>query len=93
MALSTDERALLILIAKSSGPVVMSDFFHELSPPARGMNEHHPGHEDWILGQIEWHRVSVQLWQQGLVRVVVPANGERGDMVEPTEAGIVALAA
>jgi hypothetical protein len=93
MALSTDERALLMLIAKSPEPVVMSDFFHELSPPAPGMNEHHPGHEEWMLRQIEWHRVSVQLWQQGLVRVVVPANGERGDMVEPTEAGIVALAA
>ncbi|MFF8867821.1 hypothetical protein ACF08B_37915 [Streptomyces sp. NPDC015139] len=93
MALSTDERALLTLIAKFPEPVVMSDFFHELSPPAPGMNEHHPGHEEWLLRQIEWHRASLHLWQQGLVRVVVPANGERGDMVELTEAGIIALAA
>lgn len=91
--MSSVERALLTLIANSPEPVVMSDFFHELSPPAPDMNEHHPGHEEWLLSQIEWHRVSVQLWQQGLVRVVAPANGERGDMVEPTEAGIAALAA
>ncbi|MET9083634.1 hypothetical protein ABZX77_17360 [Streptomyces sp. NPDC004237] len=93
MALSTDERSLLTLITKASEPVVMSDFFHELSPPAPGMNEHHPGHEAWLLRQIEWHSISVGLWQRNLVRVVVPANRERGDMVEPTEAGRAALAA
>ncbi|KUN58851.1 hypothetical protein AQJ46_42005 [Streptomyces canus] len=93
MALSTDERSLLTLITNSPDPVVMSDFFHQLSPPAPGMNEHHPGHEEWLLRQIEWHSVSVELWQRDLVRVVVPANGERGDMVEPTEAGRAALAA
>jgi len=93
MALSTDERALLTLIAESPEPVVMSDFFHELSPAEPGMNEDHPGHEAWLLRQMEWHGVSVALWQQDLVRVAVPANGERGDMVEPTAAGRSALAA
>jgi hypothetical protein len=92
MALSTDERALLTLIAKSPEPVVMSDLFHELSPAEPGMNEHHPGHEAWLLRKTEWNGVSVGLWQQDLVRVVIPANGERGDMVEPTEAGRAALA-
>ncbi|WP_086809977.1 MULTISPECIES: hypothetical protein [Streptomyces] len=93
MVLSTDERSLLTLITKCPEPVVMSDFFHELSPPAPGMNEHHPGHEGWLRRQIEWHSVSVELWQRGLVRIAVPANGERGDMVEPTEVGRAALAA
>ncbi|WP_055534693.1 hypothetical protein [Streptomyces graminilatus] len=92
MALSTDERDLLTLIAKSPEPVVMSDFFHELHPAEAGMNEHHPGHEAWLLRQMEWYGVSVGLSQQDLVRVVIPANGERGDMVEPTEAGRAALA-
>ncbi|MFH8411281.1 hypothetical protein ACH4FX_41930 [Streptomyces sp. NPDC018019] len=93
MSLSTDERALLTLISASPEPVVMSDFFHELSPPAPGMNERHPGHEEWLLRQIEWHRVSVRLWQQNYVRIVAPANGERGDMVKPTEVGLTALTA
>jgi hypothetical protein len=93
MALSTDARALLTLIATSPEAVVMSDFFEDLNPAEPGMNEDHPGHEAWLWRQIDWHRVSVRLWQQDLVRVVAPANGERGDMVEATEAGRAALAA
>jgi hypothetical protein len=92
VALSTDERALLTLIAQSPEPSVMSDFFRELNPAEPGMNEHHPGHEARLLRQLEWYRVSVQLWQNNLVRVVDPSNGERGDLVEPTEEGRAALA-
>ncbi|MEN8655452.1 hypothetical protein ABCR94_33970 [Streptomyces sp. 21So2-11] len=93
MALSTDERSLLTLITKSPEPVGDVRLFPRAESPAPGMNEHHPSHEEWLLRQIEWHSVSVELWQRDLVRVVVPANGERGDMVEPTEAGRAALAA
>ncbi|MER5972693.1 hypothetical protein ABT112_23675 [Streptomyces sp. NPDC002055] len=89
MVLSTDERALLTLITQSPVPVVMSDFFHELSPAEPGRIAGHPA---VLRRQIQWYRVSLQLWQYNLVRIVVPANGERGAMVETTEAGRAALA-
>ncbi|WP_149180489.1 hypothetical protein [Streptomyces sp. TRM49041] len=91
MALSTDERDLLQMIADSPKPVAMSDYFPVLNPAEPGMDENHPGHEAWTERQIAWHGVSLQLWKQNLVRVVVPANGSHGDLVEVTDTGRQAL--
>ncbi|WOI60891.1 hypothetical protein [Streptomyces fradiae] len=56
------------------------------------MDENHPGHEAWTERQMAWYGVSISLWKQGLVRVVVSADGSRGDLVEPTDEGRAALA-
>ncbi|MEV6319197.1 hypothetical protein [Streptomyces sp. NPDC051776] len=93
MALSDDERDLLRLVAQAGKPVWMSDFFPVLNPAEPGMDENHPGHEAWTERQIAWYGVSLSLWKQDLVRVVVPANGSQGDLVEPTAPGRAALAA
>ncbi|MFB8777956.1 hypothetical protein [Streptomyces broussonetiae] len=93
MALSTDERALLQMIADSPKPLVMSDCFPDLNPAEPGMDENHPGHEAWTERQIAWYGVSAQLWKRDLVRVVVPSDGSYGDLVEITDAGRGALRA
>ncbi|ODA69363.1 hypothetical protein APS67_006475 [Streptomyces sp. AVP053U2] len=93
MALSTDERDLLQMIADSPKPLVMSDCFPALNPAEPGMDENHPGHEAWTERQIAWYGVSAQLWKRELVRVVVPADGSHGDLVEITDAGRGALQA
>lgn len=92
MALSNDERDLLKLVAQAGRPVWMSDYFPVLNPAEPGMDENHPGHEAWTERQMAWYGVSISLWKWGLVRVVVPADGSRGDLVEPTDEGRVALA-
>ncbi|RSM93315.1 hypothetical protein DMH25_35490 [Streptomyces sp. WAC 01325] len=83
MPLSTDARALLTLISASLDPVVMSDFFEDLNPAEPGMNEGHPGHEAWLRRKIDWHRVSVKLWEQNLVRVVIPATASAATWWKP----------
>lgn len=91
MSLSNDERDLLKLAAEAGEPVWMSEFFEVLNPAEPGMDENHPGHEAWSERQMAWYGVSLSLWKKGLVRVVHPANGERGDLVEPSDAGHEAL--
>lgn len=93
MPLSNDERDLLQLISESAKPVAMSDCFPVLNPAEPGMDENHPGHEAWTDRQIAWYGVSLQLGKQGLVRVVTPADGSHGDLVEATDAGLQALGA
>ncbi|OKJ92686.1 hypothetical protein AMK26_34565 [Streptomyces sp. CB03234] len=93
MVLSSDERDLLKLVAQAGRPVWMSEYFPVLNPAEPGMDENHPGHEAWTERQMAWYGVSISLWKRGLVRVVVPADGSRGDLVEPTGEGRAALAA
>ncbi|KOU08299.1 hypothetical protein ADK86_04095 [Streptomyces sp. NRRL F-5755] len=93
MVLSNDERELLKLVVQAGRPVWMSEYFPVLNPAEPGMDEIHPGHEAWTERQMAWHGVSISLWKRGLVRVVVPADGSRGDLVEPTGEGRAALAA
>ncbi|MYU17537.1 hypothetical protein GTZ78_44340 [Streptomyces sp. SID8361] len=90
--MSNDERDLLKLVAQAGRPVWMSDYFPVLNPAEPGMDENHPGHEAWTERQMDWYGVSISLRKRGLVRVVVPADGSRGDLVEPTDEGRVALA-
>ncbi|MFD4393775.1 hypothetical protein [Kitasatospora sp. NPDC058478] len=92
MPLSDDEKALLSLVAEATAPVAMSEFFETINPPAPGLNEHHPDHPAWTERQIALYGASVQLWQQGLVRVVTPADGSRPDLVEATDTGHAVLA-
>lgn len=81
------------MIADSPKPVAMSDCFPVLNPAEPGMDENHPSHEAWTERQIAWYGVSLQLWKRELVRVVVPADGSHGDLVEVTDAGREALQA
>ena len=92
MPLSTDERDLLSLVAKSTTSVAMSDFFETINPPAAGLNEDHPEYPAWSERQVVLYGVSVRLWQQGFVRTVIPADGSHPDLVEVTGAGRTALA-
>ncbi|MFC1421286.1 hypothetical protein [Streptacidiphilus cavernicola] len=92
MPLSTHQRDLLSLVAKSTTPVAMSGFFETINPPAPGLNEDHPDHPAWTERQLALYGVSLELWRQGLVRVVTPADGSNPDLVEATSAGLAALA-
>ncbi|MEU6925552.1 hypothetical protein [Streptomyces sp. NPDC046631] len=94
MTLNQDERELLRLIAATGKPVAMSDFFHAMYPPNfdRNVPADDPDREAWVELQMGLYRASVTLWQSDLVRVVHPANGERPDLVELTEAGRAVLA-
>ncbi|MFJ8377229.1 hypothetical protein ACIQ9I_37475 [Streptomyces sp. NPDC094461] len=93
MVLSNDERELLKLVAQAGRPVWMSEYFPVLNPAEPGMDENHPGYEAWTERQMAWYGISISLWKRGLVRVVAPADGSRGDLVEPTGEGRAALAA
>ncbi|GAA4887563.1 hypothetical protein ACFPM3_30500 [Streptomyces coeruleoprunus] len=57
------------------------------------MDENPPFHAAWTERQMAWCGVSLSLWKQGLVGVVVPTDGSRGDQAEPTAEGRAALAA
>ena len=94
MTLSTDERRLLELVAAAPEPVAMSTFFHDLCPPTfpASAPEDDPAREAWAETQMGLYRASLNLWQEGLVEVVHPANGERPDLVTVTDAGRAALA-
>lgn len=94
MTLSQDEYELLRRITEVGKPIAMSDFFHEMYPPnfPPSAPEEDPDRVVWQEHQLGLYGASVKLWQSGLVQVVHPANGERPDLVEPTEAGRSALA-
>ncbi|MDK0525099.1 hypothetical protein [Streptomyces sp. ML-6] len=94
MTLNQDERELLRRIAEADKPVAMSDFFHVMYPPNfdASVGEEHPDRVVWRDHQFDLYGASIKLWQNDLVRVVHPANGERPDLVEVTDAGRAALA-
>ncbi|WP_373685585.1 hypothetical protein [Streptomyces lunaelactis] len=90
--MSNDERELLRLVERSIDPVAMSDLFRTIHPPAPGLDEHHPDYEAWTELQLGLYGASINLHTNGFVRIVSPANGERADLVETTDAGRAALA-
>lgn len=94
MSLSDEERNLLLLITQAGRPVAMSDFFDQSNSHPRP-DIHAPDDDPvrlaWTNGQLALYGASVSLWEKELVRVVYPANGERPDLVEATDAGRDAL--
>ncbi|MFD5065441.1 hypothetical protein [Streptomyces sp. NPDC058394] len=93
MTLSSEELELLRMISETETPVAMSDFFHIIHPPNfdKSVPEDDPDRAAWVELQMGLHRASITLWKNDLVHVVHPANGERPDLVEVTEAGRAAL--
>ena len=93
MALNADERELLRRISEADSPVEPSDYFHSIHPPdfPRSADEDDPRREAWVELQMGLYRAYIRLYELGLVEVVHPANGERGDLVVVTEASRAAL--
>lgn len=94
MDLSRDERELLRLISQAPEPVAMFDLFPQISTaprPELDSPDDDPVRVTWAEEQLALGRASVELWKRELVRVVHPANGERPDLVEATDAGRAAL--
>jgi len=93
MTLSSDEREILQRVAASTVPVQPSDYFHEIHAPdfPTPASDDDPRWEAWAEKQIGLHRAMLRLHDLELIRVVEPANGERGDLMEATRAGIDAL--
>lgn len=93
MTLTSHESALLVRIAKAAEPVAMSGFVHEIHPPdfPQSAPEEDPRRVAWYEQQMALFQASVSLWQNGLVQVIHPANGERPDLVSLTPAGRLAL--
>ncbi|WP_159026609.1 hypothetical protein [Streptomyces vietnamensis] len=94
MTLNADARELLRLIAESPEPVAASSFFHTIHPPnfPRSTSEDDPSREAWAEKQIGLYGEMLTLHEKGLLRIVHPANGERPDLVEATDAGHAVLA-
>ncbi|NJA56676.1 hypothetical protein HC023_10045 [Streptomyces sp. NEAU-H3] len=55
--------------------------------PALDSPDDDPVRVAWVEETFALYGASVELWKQDLVRVVHPANGERPDLVEITQAG------
>ncbi|WUT01656.1 hypothetical protein OHA46_33400 (plasmid) [Streptomyces sp. NBC_00708] len=93
MTLNSDERELLRRISEGSGPVEPPDYFHSIYPPDFPVSaaEDDPRREAWVELQLNLCRAYMQLYRRGLVEVVHPADGVRGDMVVITDAGRAAL--
>jgi hypothetical protein len=93
MTLNADEHALLRLIAQSPEPVAASDFFHTIHPAnfERSAAEEDPRRVAWQEKQFGLYKAMIDLHDAGLIRIVHPANGERPDLMEATEAGHAAL--
>jgi hypothetical protein len=93
MTLNADAHALLRLIAQSPKPVAASDFFHTIHPAnfQPSAAEEDPRRVAWQEKQFALYKAMINLHDDGLVRTVHPANGERPDLVEATEAGHAAL--
>ncbi|MFC7794628.1 hypothetical protein [Streptomyces cinereoruber] len=94
MTLNADALELLRLVSQSPEPVAPSSYFHTIHPPNFDASaaEDDPRREAWAEKQIGLYGEMLKLHEQGLVRIVHPANGERGDLMEVTEAGRAALA-
>ncbi|MEE1928857.1 hypothetical protein V1J52_11820 [Streptomyces sp. TRM 70351] len=93
MTLNADEYELLRLIAQSPEPVAASDFFHTIHPAdfERSAPEEDPRRVEWQEKQFGLYKAMLDLHDGGLIRIVHPANGERPDLTEATEAGHAAL--
>jgi hypothetical protein len=93
MTLNADEHELLRLIAQSPEPVAASDFFHTIHPAnfERSAGEEDPRRVAWQEKQFGLYKAMIDLHDGGLIRIVHPANGERPDLMEATEAGHAAL--
>lgn len=93
MTLSSDEREILRRVAASKVPVQPSDYFHEIHPPdfLRSAPEDDPKREAWTEKQIGLYGAMLRLHDLNLIRIVDPANGERGDLMEVSRDGIDAL--
>ncbi|MFE1767223.1 hypothetical protein ACFW81_23770 [Streptomyces angustmyceticus] len=90
MDLSREERELLRLISQAPEPVAMSSLFDEIETkpqPEIDSPDDDPVRVAWYEEKLGLHWASVGLWEKELVRVVHPANGERPDLVEATDAG------
>ncbi|MFB7592341.1 hypothetical protein [Streptomyces sp. NPDC056169] len=94
MTLNADARELLGLIAGSPEPVAPSTYFHTIHPPNFDASaaEDDPRREVWVEKQIGLYGEMLKLHEGGLIRIVHPSNGERGDLMEVTEAGHAVLA-
>ncbi|MFE6023087.1 hypothetical protein ACFQ6O_42425 [Streptomyces sp. NPDC056441] len=94
MTLNADEYELLRLIAQSPEPVAASDFFHTMHPAnfERSAAEEDPRRVAWQEKQFGLYKATIDLHDDGLIRIVHPANGERPDLVEATDEGRTALA-
>lgn len=92
MDLTSNARELLRLVDESHEPVAVSGFFRTIYPvPVTSVDGHHRRYAQWAERQLGLYRDSLTLWQEGLVRVVHPANGERPDLVVATDEGRAAL--
>ncbi|MBB0247149.1 hypothetical protein FNQ90_24235 [Streptomyces alkaliphilus] len=93
MTLNADEYELLRLIAQSPEPVAASDFFQTIHPAnfERSAAEEDPRRVAWQKKQLGLYKAVIDLHDGNLIRIVHPANGERPDLVEATEAGHAAL--
>lgn len=91
--LSTDERRLLELVSQSKEPVAPSSFFHTIHPPnfPTSAAEDDPRREEWGERQLGLYGALIRLHDQGLVRIVVPADGSHPDLMEATSKGRDAL--
>ncbi|MFD7732169.1 hypothetical protein ACFV6F_17490 [Kitasatospora phosalacinea] len=94
MTLNPDAHELLRLIAESPEPVAASSFFHTIHPPnfPQSAPEDDPIREAWLEKQIGLYGEVLKLHEEALLRIVHPANGERPDLVEATDAGRAVLA-
>ncbi|MEU5980404.1 hypothetical protein [Streptomyces sp. NPDC047315] len=90
---NADERELLRRISEADSPVVASDYFHSIHPPnfPTSAAEDDPRRQAWHEQQMGLYRAYIRLHELGLVEVVDPANGERGDRVVVTETSRAAL--
>ncbi|GAQ65385.1 hypothetical protein [Streptomyces scabiei] len=90
MTLNADEHELLRLIAQSPEPVAASDFFHIIHPAnfERSASEEDPRRVAWQEKQFGLYKAMIDLHDSGLI---LPANGERPDLMEATETGHAAL--
>lgn len=87
MEITPDERELLRLLSQETEPVVVSSLFGAINPVVDGLPGDDPANEEAVLRQLQLYEASVGLHQKQLVRIVSPANGQRGDLVEVTETG------
>lgn len=91
--LSTDERHLLELISQSKEPVAPSSFFHTIHPPTFRTSApgDDPDREAWGQLQIGLYGAMLRLYDLGLIRIVVPADGSHPDLMEVTTQGVGVL--
>lgn len=82
---------MLVLIARSPVPVEASGLFGRLNPIGPGTRRHGLRREAWMARQLGLYGAHLGLHEKDLVRVVVPAAGERGDLVAATDAGHAVL--